>query len=149
MFGVGLRFTLLSGLDRAEMLQSAQAQQRAAEHALQGARERLTLEITKAWNQTELARRTFVSLESSLAAARENLRVQELGFREGVGRASEVITAQSLLDQVQAQRVLSAYEYDLALASLLVASNRSHEFVRYMNDAEHRLPIPAATGEPR
>ena len=70
-------------------------------------------------------------MESSLAAARENLRVQEIAFREGVGTASRLLDAQALLATAETQRASAAYEYDLSLAALLAASGIPERFTDY------------------
>lgn len=148
MVGVGVRFTLVSNVDRQAMVESARLREQAADDAVAAARRQSGVDVTRAWNQVELARRTFLSLESSLAAAHENLRVQAIAFREGVGTSSDVISAQSALALVQTQRVAAAYEYDLALATLLAASSRDDEFTTYLAQAEHRLPDDAPQARP-
>lgn len=140
MVGVGVRFTLVSNVDRNAMVEAAQLRQQAADDAVAAAQRQSGVDVTRAWNQAELARRSFLSLESSLAAARENLRVQETSLREGVGTSSDVISAQSALSLVQTQRVATAYEYDLALAVLLATSGRDDEFMTHLAQAEYRLP---------
>ena len=145
MVGIGVQFTLVSNIDRRDMLQAAESRERAADRAKQAAERDARQQITRAWNQTELARQTFLSLDSSLVAARENLRVQQLSFREGVGTATDVITAQSALSLAEAQRVAAALEYDLSLAALLAASSRDDEFTQHMAQAEYRL-APASAG---
>ncbi len=77
------------------------------------------------------ARRAFASIASSVAAAEENLRVKQIGFREGVGTAAEVTDARTALGLARAQRAAAAYEYDLSLAALLAASGQSERFVDY------------------
>ena len=148
MVGIGVQFTLISNIDRREMMNAAESRQRSAERAKEAAERNARQEITRAWNQTELARHSFLSLDSSLVAARENLRVQQLSFREGVGTATDVISAQTALSQAEAQRVTAALEYDLSLASLLAASSRDDEFAQHMAEAEYRLQPPATTGSP-
>ena len=82
---------------------------------------------------------------SDLEKARENLRYAQLSFREGVGTATDVITAQSALSLAEGQRVAAALEYDLSLAALLAASSRDDEFTQHMAQAEYRL-APASAG---
>jgi outer membrane protein TolC len=80
-----------------------------------------------------------VLLDSSITAARENLRVQTVAFREGEGTATPVIAAQAALDAAEAQRISVAYEYDLALAGLLASSGRLDEYSGYLARADQRL----------
>lgn len=134
--GVGARYTLMSSLDRGRMLSAARARAQAADQVGRQARDEIRIMIIRAYNLVELSRRQFLSLESSLAAAQENLRVQELSFREGEAPASAVIDARNLLGTARLQRAAAAYEYELALAALLTASGRSEDFSAYVQRAD-------------
>lgn len=131
-FGIGARYTLMSSLDRRSLVGAAQAQASAAIEMERQARDEARLLVTRAYNLTELSRRQFLSLETSLQAARENLRVQEIGFREGEATASAVIDARNLLGTARLQRAAAAYEYDLSLAALLAASGNGQTLNDYL-----------------
>ncbi|MGH7019493.1 MAG: TolC family protein, partial [Brevundimonas sp.] len=62
--------------------------------------------------------------------------VQDLSFREGEAPASAVIDARNLRAAARLQRAAAAYEYELALAALLAASDRSDEFISYLQRAD-------------
>ena len=128
--GVSLRYTLLSNFDRKKSL--------AADAAAQ-ARKDVAAEIVRAWNLVEAARRSFLLLDSNLAAARENLRVQQLSFAEGEAPSSSLVDARAVLATTQSQRIAAAYEYDLALAGLLAASHRVDDFTTYLARADRHL----------
>ena len=85
----------------------------------------------------EAARRSFVLLDSNLAAARESA-VQQLSFAEGAP-SSSLVDARAVLATTQSQRIAAAYEYDLALAGLLAASHRVDDFTTYLARADRRL----------
>lgn len=135
-FGVGARYTLMSSLDRGRMVSAARARSQAAEQLERQARDEVRILIIRTYNLVELSRRQFLSLDSSLEAAFENLRVQDLSFREGEAPASAVIDARNLLGAARLQRAAAAYEYELALAALLAASDRSDEFISYLQRAD-------------
>lgn len=137
--GVSLRYTLLSNFDRKKALDAAREQERAAGDAAAQARKDIAGEIVRAWNLVETARRSFLLLDSNLAAARENLRVQKLSFAEGEAPSSALVDAQAALATTQTQRIAVAYEYDLALAGLLAASHRIDDFTIYLARADRRL----------
>lgn len=134
--GVGARYVLMSSLDRRRMVSAARARSQAAEQLERQARDEVRILIIRTYNLVELSRRQFLSLDSSLAAATENLRVQDLSFREGEAPASAVIDARNLLGAARLQRAAAAYEYELALAALLAASDRSDEFISYLQRAD-------------
>ena len=134
--GVGARYTLMSSLDRGRMVGAARARSQAAEQVERQARDEVRILVVRAYNLMELSRRQFLSLDSSLAAAEENLRIQDLSFREGEAPASALIDARNLLGAAQLQRAAAAYEYELSLAALLAASNQSDDFASYVERAD-------------
>ena len=140
-FGIGARYTLISTVDRRKMASSARAQAMAANEVERQARDQIKLLVTRAYNQAELARRQFLSMDSSLASASENLRVQEIGFREGETTASAVIDARNLLGTARLQRAAAAYEYNLSLAALLAASGSDQSLTDYQQRPD-RISTP-------
>ena len=137
--GVAVRMTLLSNVDRRRTLDAAHERERAAADSAAEIRKTIATQTIRAYDLTETARRTFLSLDSSVAAAEENLRVQALSFREGEATSAAVIDAQAAIATVRTQRIAAAYEYDLALAGLLVASHQLDSFGGYLARADHRL----------
>ncbi|MEG3175934.1 TolC family protein [Sphingomonas sp. RB3P16] len=137
--GVAVRMTLLSNIDRRRTLDAAHERERAAADAAAEVRKTIATETIRAYDLAETARQTFLSLDSSVAAAEENLRVQQLSFREGEATSATVIDAQAAIATVRTQRIAAAYEYDLALAGLLVASHQFDSFGGYLARADHRL----------
>ncbi|WEK00952.1 MAG: TolC family protein [Candidatus Sphingomonas phytovorans] len=65
-----------------------------AEAGLREARTQLEIGVTKAWGETEAARRRFLLLDSALVSAEENLRLQTLSYREQQTTSLDVIDAQ-------------------------------------------------------
>ena len=137
--GVGVRMTLLSNVDRGHTLAAARQQEAAASDASAEARKTARIATLRAWNLTEAARRSFLLLDSSMAAATENLRVQRVAFREGEATLTIVLGAEAALAAARTQRVATAYEYDLALAGLLTAADRLDEFDGFISRADHRI----------
>ena len=137
--GVGVRYTILSNIDRRRTEDAARAQAAAAADTAAEARRIATSATIRAYNLVEGARRSFVLLDSSMVAARENVRVQAVAFREGEGTATPVIAAQAALDTAEAQRIAVAYEYDLALAGLLASASRLDAFGAHLAQADQRL----------
>ena len=137
--GVGVRYTILSNIDRRRTEDAARAQAAAAADTAAEARRIATSATIRAYNLVEGARRSFVLLDSSIVAARENVRVQSVAFREGEGTATPVIAAQAALDTAEAQRIAVAYEYDLALAGLLASASRLDAFGSHFARADQRL----------
>jgi outer membrane protein TolC len=126
--GVGVRWTLISPVDRGKALAAAKEHALAAADAVTAARKAAETEIADARALAEAARRSFLSLDSSITSARENQRVAEIAYREGEGTAAAVIDARAALSAAETQRLSAAYEYDVALAALLAASGRMDDY---------------------
>jgi outer membrane protein TolC len=116
VFGIGLKYTFLSGRDRPRQISAARDQQEQAEAGLREAENQLVIGVTRAWNEVETQRQQYLLLESSIAQAKENLRLQQLSFREGRATSLDVIDAQMALGGAQLERLQAAYTYDVALA---------------------------------
>ena len=141
-FGVGLKYTFLSGRDRPRRIGAARAQQDQAQAALREAQNQISIGVAQAWSALETARQQFLLLDSSIAHARENLRLQELSFREGQSTSLDVIDARLGLGGALVERAQAAYEYDVALARLLELSGQSARFGDYVRRADHQVLPP-------
>lgn len=138
-FGVGLKYTFLSGSDRPRRLSAARAQQDQAQAALREAQSRIEIGVAQAWSALETARQQYLLLDSSIGLARENLRLQELSFREGQSTSLDVIDARLALGGALIERAQAAYGYDVALARLLELSGQSARFADYIRRADHKV----------
>ena len=136
IYGIGLKYTFLSSTDRGQQVQAARATQAAAEAGLRQARVDLATATTRAYNDLDTARSQYLLLDSSLAASAENLRLQQLSFREGLATSLDVIDAQLRLGSARVQRVQAAYQFDVTLAQLLAASGQADRFASYIARAD-------------
>ena len=136
IYGIGLKYTFLSSTDRGQQVQAARATQAAAEAGLRQARVDLATATTRAYNDLDTARSQYLLLDSSLAASAENLRLQQLSFREGLATSLDVIDAQLRLSSARVQRVQAAYQFDVTLAQLLAASGQADRFASYIARAD-------------
>lgn len=139
IYGIGLKYTFLSSADRSQQVQAARATQAAAEAGLRQVKVDLATATTRAYNDLDTARSQYLLLDSSLAASRENLRLQQLSFREGLATSLDVIDAQLRLSGTQVQRLQAAYQFDVTLAQLLAASGQVDRFASYMARADKSI----------
>src|SRR5690606_16933152 len=103
------------------------------------ARHQIASGVTKAYNDLGSAREQYLLLDSSIVLARENLRLQELAFREGQVTSLDVIDARLQLGGAMVERAQAAYEYDVALARLLEISGRIDHYYEYVRQADKAL----------
>ena len=138
-FGVGVKYTFLSGSNRPRQVSAAREQQFQAEAGLREARNQVAMGVRKAYNELESARQQYELLDSSIALARENLRLQELSFREGQATSLDVIDARLQLGGALVERAHAAYGYDTALAALLEVSGQLDRYQEYVRRADKVL----------
>lgn len=138
--GLGVHYTLFSGLNRGKAVSAARQREDQAQAATAAARTALETQTRNAHGEVEAARRQYGLLAVNMEAARENLRVNELAFKEGQATAVEVIDARVALSVAETQRAAAAYEYDLALAQLLAASGRLQAYGDYIQTADKVAP---------
>lgn len=136
VFGVGIKYTILSGLDRGQAVAAAKGQRDQADAGLREARVMIDIGVTRAYNDLESARQQFLLLDSSIAQGRENLRLQQLSFREGQATSLDVIDAQLGLGKVSVQRAQAAYQYVMALVQLLNVSGQTGRLPEYVRMAD-------------
>ena len=84
--------------------------------------------VEQKYRSATKAREQYVSLDATLALADEVVRVRTRAFDEGFGTSLEVVDAQLTLQGARLQRLLAAYEFDVALAELLEATGESARF---------------------
>lgn len=141
VIGVGISYTLNSNVNRNSAVRAASFRREAADQAREQVRSDVRSAVTRGWNTLQTARTQYLTLQSSMAAAEENLRVQEIAFREGEATAATVIDARNALANVQLQRTLAAYEYDLSLAALLTASGQGERFQEFLQRADAEVVL--------
>ncbi|MEL1264845.1 TolC family protein [Pseudoxanthomonas putridarboris] len=136
VFGIGLKYTFLSGNGRLHQVAAAREQHEQAESALREAENQLTIAVTQSWHEVETTRHQFRLLDSAIEQAQENLRLQELSFREGQATSLDVIDARLALAGARVERLQAAYQYDLALALLLERSGQASRYLDYLHKAD-------------
>ena len=137
--GIGVRFTLFSPEDRASKVSAAREELRQVEALAAETRNDIDTAVETAYRKVEQAREQFLLLDSSVAAARENLRLRDRGFEEGQATSLDVNDARTALFRVETNRAAAAYEFVVALAQLLEASGQTHALAEYIEKADVRL----------
>ena len=87
--------------------------------------------IYKSYSEATTAQQSDQLLQQNIKAAQENLRIQELSFKEDMGTATQVIDAQNMLSALKAETALNAYKYVMSLATLLQSHGSIHQFQTY------------------
>lgn len=126
--GIGANWLLFDGGERARKAAAARAQVDRVTALDARARRDLATQTEAKHRDVRRARDQFVTLEATLGLAEEHLRVRTRAFEEGLATSLEVVDARLALSRVQLERLLAAYEYDVALAELLEATGQSDRY---------------------
>ncbi|MDW5444980.1 TolC family protein [Polaromonas sp. SM01] len=137
--GIGVRWTLFDAMDRDALAASSNKQIEQAERTGLQARSDISLLVEKNWRALEQARRQFLATEPGVTLAHEVLRLRTAALREGTGTALELIDAEVNQTKVETERAQVAYEYVMALASLLESCGLSDEFSSYIRRADVKV----------
>lgn len=137
--GVGVRWTLFDAVDRDLLAAASNKQIEQAQRTELQARNDISLLVEKNWRQLEQARRQFLATEPGVTLAKEVLRLRRAALREGTGTVLELMDADVNLAKVETERAQVAYDYVLALASLLESCGLSDAFSSYASRADVRM----------
>lgn len=138
--GVSANWKLWGGIDREASTQSSQAKLHQAEFSQIDVTDNILLLVEKNWQTLKNAQQSYLALNSNIELAKEMLRFRQLGFKEGVNTAVEVIQAQANLEKAKTEQANAANDYVQALADLMQSCGTPLEFNRYMQNADIKLP---------
>ncbi len=136
--GVAARYNLFSGIDKNKNVQAAELQRYASELITERAKQEIENIIYKSYSEVVTAQQSDQLLQQNVKAAQENLRIQELSFREDMGTATQVIDAQNALSVLKTETALNAYKYVMSLAALLQSHGSIEQFQGYINQPNTR-----------
>lgn len=138
--GIGVHWSIFDKIDRRKNYSAAKQTIIEATEAAEFARDRVDADTKQAYDGILSALKQFNLLASNLESARENLRVQELSFREGQGISTDVTNARIALTNVLVERAIAAYQFDLQLAAMLHACGQMDHFTAYLNQEDKIIP---------
>ena len=122
--GIGLKFTLWDNKDRNASIAAANSLVTKAQAAHDEARSR----IQTAYLKSNEAREAYRLTDSTLSLAKENLRLREKSFSEGLSTADEVNDARTKLLAAEIARRVAAYRFVVAWAMLNAVSGDMNAF---------------------
>ena len=141
--GILVSVPLLDRIDRAKMKEAAILdQQRVSALEEQAQRDVPTL-IESQWRALQNARAQFLSMDSTIRLARENLRLQTVSFQQSQSTSLDLTDARLNLLKVDTERVQAAYDYVMALARLLEASGQPQRLAEFAQNADIQIAPPA------
>ena len=134
--GVMVKIDLIQRRDRSQEIQSAKMMQKKVHYLKEEALEKLSLLVMKTYKEMMSAKEEYEALGSSIALAKENFRLRQISFKEGLSTSVELTEAQTLLLGAQTKRLNAAYEYEQKLAQLCVLSGNREKFFEFVGEIE-------------
>ncbi len=131
--GLGINLTLWDARDRLATFRSARASLREARAFKAETVNSIREAVEVAWLSTRNAREQYELTASTVALARENLRLKRASFAEGLCTALDLTNARDQLLKAELGRRLAAYEFVVNFAMLHVLSGRMDDFLTLLN----------------
>nr|WP_267460395.1 TolC family protein [Acinetobacter lwoffii] len=123
---------MFSGIDKTRIFRLPNSNALLQNYSLHAPKQEIENLIYKSYSEALSAQQSDALLAQNLKAAQENLRIQELSFKEDMGTATQVIDAQNMLSGLRAETALNAYKYVMSLATLLQSHGSITEFPNYI-----------------
>ncbi len=103
-------------------IRKAESEARIAKIQLEDSKEMIMLQVRQYEKQIEEAQSRIIACSDKLSDAEENMRIADLGFKEGVMTASEVTEAQTSWLNVQSELIDAKIDYIMATTYLRKAT---------------------------
>ncbi|RMG04395.1 MAG: TolC family protein, partial [Nitrospirae bacterium] len=115
----GIEFVPFAGGQKLARLKKAEAELRKLKEDKKRATDLVMLNVRKTYLDYRASVEKLKVTEKAVTQAEENLRLQKLRYKEGVGTATEVTDAVTLLSLAETNRARALYEKRRAIARFL------------------------------
>lgn len=130
--GMGARWSLISPEGRIQKYQASKIASLEAAHLSAQAKRDLKTLCEKTYNEVVSYRQQYFSLDTSIELAKENLKLRERAFLQGLNTSAEVSDARNALSLAIIEQQTIAYNYTISLARLMALSGEVGEFYRFL-----------------
>jgi len=120
----GVTWNVFDGGSRKADVRQAEARVAASDRDRLETERAVAVAVDDAWRRWEQARRELATARTDVAASRENLRIVEDQYRQGLARSSDVLDAETLLAGSRYDVVRRHYDIYRAQTALLMAAGR-------------------------
>jgi len=134
--GVMVKIDILKRNDRSQEVQAAQLLNDKVKHLRLEALDGLALLVEKTYKEMMSDKEEFNALSSSIALAKENYRLREVAFKEGLSTSVELVDAQMFLLGAKTKRLNAAYNFVQKVSQLSVLSGDREIFFEVENVSE-------------
>jgi len=133
--GVVAKYNIFDGVNKNKNMQAAELQRYASELMTARTKQEIENVIYKSFSEMTSAQQSQILLKQNILAATENLRIQELSYKEGMATPNQVIDAQNALMTVKTDMAINAFKYVISLATLLQTNGSISQFKVYTNQS--------------
>lgn len=140
--GIGVTFTLWDNRDRSARVGSAHALVDKASAAQSQAKHELDKAVEIAWLRSNEALDQFNLTTNAIALAKENVRLHERSFTEGLATVDDLNDARNKLITAEVARSVAAYRFVVAYSLLHAASGQMVSFADAYNNPKTVFVTP-------
>ena len=133
MVGVQARLNIFHGLSKVNKLKSTKFLLEEVSKAEMYAHEQISLLVASSYREVLNSEERYRKMKPTIALAAKNLEVNEKRFQEGLSRSIDVIDSRLLYEGVVLQRLMSLYEYYIALTEMYLATGNPEKVVEMLN----------------
>ena len=139
MVGAAFVWNIFDGLDREKRIRSATLQQESLAIGKDETTAEISVAVRKLYSSMEDARESLKTIETAISLANELVKIREKSFKEGMATAQEVVEANALLAKGTAGAAMACYQYELALANLILLCGNADLFTTMLNQPGNTL----------
>lgn len=133
MLGVQVKLNLFNGFKHINELKAASHLEQEMEYAESHARSQINLWINKSFVQVINSQNKYLDMQSTISLAKENLRINEKRFSEGLTPSLDVLDARLVLEGELVEELVSLYEYYSALSEFYTATGQPEKVLDIFN----------------
>ena len=134
--GIGVNFTLWDNRDRSARVGSAQSLVNKVDAAQGTARQEIKKLVEIAWLRSSQALEQHELTQSAVALARENLRLRDKAFKEGMSTIDDVNDARNKLIGAEVAQRVAAYRFVVSYSLLHAACGKMNDFLTVFDRAD-------------
>lgn len=131
LVGVGVSIPLIESTGRTDQVKAALSAVSQVQYLKAQAKQDLTVLVQKTYLEAQQAQEEVLGLSSSIELAKENIKLREKAFSQGLSTSTDVVDAQLYLASVQTQKSAASFNYLISLSKLLALSSEMNTFQQY------------------
>jgi len=133
----GMNWNIFSGLDTKAAVSQAKLKVQQLQEQQKDLNEQVQLDVQTAYLKIKETVDRIRTTETAVTQGEENLRLNEERYKEGVGTATDVIDADTLLTRTRVNYWTAVYDHQMAKAQMLWAIGGINELLPQENQPRH------------